>query len=79
MRTRWALQQLKRIGDDSQSITALGSFSNYYVARHRKVLPPEPHRYLPTRAAKATYLPTPWGRPLAATATYLLYLCVLTV
>ena len=41
---------------------AFGPFSTY-VALHRKVLPPEPHRYLPTRAARAarggkSYLPT---------------------
>ena len=43
-------------------LPALGPFSTY-VALHRKVLPPEPHRYLPTRAARAargrkSYLPT---------------------
>ena len=41
---------------------ALGPFSTY-VAHVLNVLPPEPHRYLPTRAARAargrkSYLPT---------------------
>ena len=44
------------------SVTALGPFSTY-VAHVLNVLPPEPHRYLPTRAVRAargrkSYLPT---------------------